>query len=103
MPWWIWLLLALFMLSMIVAGIIYAAVHGIRGLKTAGDVGSRIGDRFAAMQDIPSQDQGPQPPVFTEPLRDVADRYAQAQAQVVARRQATRERHVRTWARWKRS
>lgn len=33
MPWWIWLILALFMLAMIVAGLIYAALHGIRALK----------------------------------------------------------------------
>ena len=26
MPWWIWLILALFMLAMIVAGLIYAAL-----------------------------------------------------------------------------
>ena len=28
MPWWIWLILALFMLAMIVAGLIYAALMG---------------------------------------------------------------------------
>ena len=27
MPWWIWLILALFMLAMIVAGLIYTALH----------------------------------------------------------------------------
>ena len=30
MPWWIWLILSLFMLAMIVAGIAYAALHGFR-------------------------------------------------------------------------
>ena len=30
MPWWIWLILALFMLAMIVAGLNYAALHGLR-------------------------------------------------------------------------
>ena len=29
MPWWIWLILALFMLAMIVAGLIYAASYPI--------------------------------------------------------------------------
>ncbi|KFI51745.1 hypothetical protein [Bifidobacterium biavatii] len=103
MPWWIWLLLALFMLAMIVAGIVYAAVHGIRGLKTAGEIGSRIGDRLAAMQDAQPQSRAPQAPVFTEPLQTAADRYAQAQSEIITRQQATRERHARTWARWNRS
>ena len=35
MPWWIWLILALFMLAMIVAGLIYAALHGIRASVNA--------------------------------------------------------------------
>ena len=33
MPWWIWLLLALFMLSMIVAGCIYVVLHGYHAFK----------------------------------------------------------------------
>ena len=33
MPWWIWLILSLFMLTMIVAGIAYAALHGFRALN----------------------------------------------------------------------
>ncbi|MCH9275587.1 hypothetical protein JS533_004775 [Bifidobacterium amazonense] len=103
MPWWIWLLLTLFMLAMIAAGIIYAAIHGLRGLRAAGDVGARIGERLAAMQETESSDDEPHAPVFTEPLRTAADRYTQAQSEVAARRQATRDRHARTWARWDRS
>ena len=40
MPWWIWLILALFMLAMIVAGLIYAALHGLRALKDMSDINS---------------------------------------------------------------
>ena len=43
MPWWIWLILALFMLAMIVAGLIYAALHGIRALKDMSDIGGQLG------------------------------------------------------------
>ena len=49
MPWWIWLILALFMLAMIVAGLIYAALHGIRALKDMSDIGGQLGERVAAM------------------------------------------------------
>ena len=48
MPWWIWLILALFMLAMIVAGLIYAALHGIRALKDMSDIGGQLGERGAA-------------------------------------------------------
>ena len=93
MPWWIWLLLALFMVAMLVAGVVYAAVHGMRGLRIVGEVGEQIGDRN---QEADRQS----PPVFTEPLRAASERYPQAQAAVVARRQAKRERHARQWADW---
>ena len=42
MPWWIWLILALFMLAMIVAGLIYAALHGLRALKDMSDIGGSV-------------------------------------------------------------
>ena len=45
MPWWIWLILALFMLAMIVAGLIYAALHGIRALKDMSDIGGQLAAR----------------------------------------------------------
>ena len=40
MPWWIWLILSLFMLAMIVAGIAYAALHGFRALNGIAEIGS---------------------------------------------------------------
>ena len=41
MPWWIWLILSLFMLAMIVAGIAYAALHGFRALNGIAEIGGR--------------------------------------------------------------
>lgn len=99
MPWWIWLVLALFMLAMIGAGIAYAIVHGLRGLKTAGQVGSRIGKIMDLMQQSTEPHDEPAPS-FTESLRDVADRYAQAHVAIIEREHATRARHIRQWARW---
>lgn len=43
MPWWIWLILSLFMLAMIVAGIAYAALHGFRALNGIAEIGGRLG------------------------------------------------------------
>ena len=75
MPWWIWLLLALFMLSMIVAGCIYVVLHGYHAFKDIAQVGSRAGERFAAMGDTLPVEQANSAPFFTRPLRDAADRY----------------------------
>ena len=48
MPWWIWLILSLFMLAMIVAGIAYAALHGFRALNGIAEIGSRLGKPLSA-------------------------------------------------------
>mgnify|MGYP001405668031 CR=1 FL=1 len=81
MPWWIWLILALFMLAMIVAGLIYAALHGIRALKDMSDIGGQLAERVAAMGE---------------------NRYAEAHADVIRSKAAKRERRTQAWARWKR-
>ena len=93
MPWWIWLILALFMLAMIVAGLIYAALHGIRALKDMSDIGGQLGERVAAMGE---------PPLFTQPLSVAQNRYAEAHADVIRSKAAKRERHTQAWDRWKR-
>ena len=83
MPWWIWLILALFMLAMIVAGLIYAALHGIRALKDMSDIGGQLGERVAA-------------------LSVAQNRYAEAHEDVIRSKAAKRERHTQAWDRWKR-
>ena len=62
MPWWIWLILALFMLAMIVAGLIYAALHGIRALKDMSDIGGQLGERVAAMGESGTSADTSEPP-----------------------------------------
>lgn len=101
MPWWLWLLLALFMLTMIIAGIAYAGIHGYRAFKDSAKVASRIAQRFDAMgQPLPEATQD-ESPFFTRPLQDAADRYAQAHAEVINRREARRARHAQQWTSWK--
>ena len=62
MPWWIWLILALFMLAMIVAGLIYTALHGIRALKDMSDIGGQLGERVAAMGEPGTSADTSEPP-----------------------------------------
>lgn len=101
MPWWVWLILALFMLSMIGIGIVYALIHGYRALKTIGGVGERIGRPLAAMSEAGDvSPEGPQPPLFTQPLDIALSRYRDAQAEKMRRQSQKRERHARQWAVW---
>ena len=102
MPWWIWLILALFMLAMIVAGLIYTALHGIRALKDMSDIGGQLGERVAAMGESGTSADTSEPPLFTQPLSVAQNRYAEAHADVIRRKAAKRERHTQAWARWKR-
>ena len=90
MPWWIWLILSLFMLAMIVAGIAYAA---------------RLGKPLSELADVPQGADAREPlapPTFTQPLNSAISRYDDAQVDVIRRRNAKRERHARAWARWSR-
>lgn len=102
MPWWIWLILALFMLAMIICGLVYAGIHGIRALRDASETGGRIGEKLSAMGEPDSVGHTPEPAIFTQPLSVAQDRYAEAHAEVIRRRAAKRERHIRAWNRWKR-
>ena len=101
MPWWIWLLLVLFMVAVLVVGGIYAVRHALAALRVVSHTSGRISDRLERMT-APSDDvDEPARPVFTEPLHVAAERYEQAHVAVVRRRQETRDRHVRAWRRWR--
>ncbi|MFR5625603.1 MAG: hypothetical protein ACLTLN_04635 [Bifidobacterium bifidum] len=105
MPWWIWLILSLFMLAMIVAGIAYAALHGFRALNGIAEIGSRLGKPLSELADVPQGADAREPlapPTFTQPLNSTISRYDDAQVDVIRRRNAKRERHARAWARWSR-
>lgn len=101
MPWWIWLILVLFMLAMIVAGLVYAGLHGFRAVKDITEIGGSIGERFAKMGEPSDSAEGNEPPLFTQPLNVAQDRYIDAHAEVIQRKNATRERHIVAWNRWK--
>lgn len=102
MPWWIWLVLALFMLGMIVAGLVYAGIHGLRALRDMSGVAEQIGERMSAMGEPVESADSPEPPLFTQPLSVAQERYADTYAAVLRRKAAKREHHAQAWSRWKR-
>lgn len=100
MPWWIWLILVIFMLAMIIAGTAYAILHAIRAGKTAMQTGITVSEHMAALSQADSSQEDGHPASFTVPLNEVVRRYEDAQARRYERRAAKRDRHVRIWARW---
>ena len=102
MPCLIWLVLVVFMLVMIVAGLAYAALHLWRAFGKVSRTGAAIGEHMAAFQNTAPSDGQPEPPLFTQPLSVASERYSQAHAEVIRRREAKRSRHVEAWARWRR-
>ena len=101
MPWWIWLVLVLFMLALLVVGGVYACIHGYRALKDVSKLGGRVFRRFEAMSKPLPQVEENTAPFFTKPLEDATDRYAEAHAEVIRRRETRRVRHAQQWAKWK--
>ncbi|NMM97953.1 hypothetical protein [Bifidobacterium olomucense] len=102
MPWWIWLILALFMLTMIIGGFVYAGIHGAHSLKDIAHTGERVGERISAMTESKSSDESHEVPLFVQPLIVAQERYSDAHAQVLRRKADKRNRHVQAWNRWKR-
>ena len=101
MPWWVWLVLVLFMLMMIVSWIDYACLHGYHAFKEVAKLGECAAKRIDAMgKQFPRQNEN-DTPFFTRPLQDAADRYANAHAEVIERREAKRHRHAQQWAHWR--
>ena len=60
-------------------------------------------DSFEAMSEPLPQPKENTSPFFTRPLEDAANRYIDAHAEVISRREEKRVRHARQWAQWKHS
>lgn len=101
MPGWIWWILVAFLIVMLVIGVVYVVKHALAAVHKMSAVGSKVSDRLALMGiDPDAQESQAEPPIFTQPLSVASDRYADAQAEVMERRQARQERHYATWQRW---
>lgn len=101
MPWWIWLILALFMAAMIVIGGVYALRHGFAAVKKISSTVSQVGDRIVRMGE-PLENNGFESPLFTKPLADSLNHYEAAQLKVAERKKVKHERHAMIWRRWNR-
>lgn len=103
MPWWIWIVLVVFMLVMLIVGLAYVALRLWRGFQTVSGTGAALGERLAAFGQASAPDaRDDVPPSFTQPLSVASERYSDAHAGVVRRRSAKRIRHIETWSRWRR-
>lgn len=100
MPWWVWLLLVLFMVAVLIAGAAYVCVHGYRAFKVAAALGERISKRCEDMSKTFVQPQDNGIPFFARPLKDAASRYTDAQVDVIRHHEMKRTRHVQRWVRW---
>ena len=65
MPWWIWLILALAMLAVLIAGIIYVIIHGLHALQSVQRTGEAVSERIALMSDT----EGTRHPKERRPIR----------------------------------
>ncbi len=100
MPWWIWLILALAMLAVLIAGIIYVIIHGLHALQSVQRTGEAVSERMTLMTDTEGTRRPKERPIFTERLEVAANRYTQAHTKVDERKRARRERYARIWSRW---
>ncbi|KAB8295461.1 hypothetical protein [Bifidobacterium avesanii] len=100
MPWWIWLLLVLFMLVMLIAGVVYAGLRAVAALHAVAGVGEKVSAPLAAMGEQRPQPRQEQAPPFVEPLNKPYDRYVAAHAEVLRRRAKKEDRRADVWRRW---
>ncbi|NEG96855.1 hypothetical protein GFD17_08860 [Bifidobacterium sp. SMB2] len=100
MPAWIWIVLVLFFIVMVVAGLVYAGKRAIAAMHVIGETSAKT---FGVLDRLGQQaaPRRPEPPSYTQPLHVAADRYAEAHAEVIRHQDAVRDRHVAIWRRWK--
>lgn len=101
MPGWVWILLVLFMIAMLVSGAVYAIIHAIRAGKTVGQVGESVGRHMPQPVDKDARPRESTGPFFAQPLNKASERYSQAHADLLRRKNYKRDRHASAWARWK--
>jgi hypothetical protein len=97
-----WLILIAAMLVLLGIGMVFVVTHAIAALHTVSDVGAGVSKRLSMMSGAQedARDEG-NPPIFTVPLCEAADRYTDARTQVELRKRHRVDRHTRTWAQWK--
>ncbi|MBI0145133.1 MULTISPECIES: hypothetical protein [Bifidobacterium] len=103
MPGWIWIFLVIFMLAMLIGGAVYAIRHAMTAGRSIGRVSDDL-NRHMPQPPVAGQSQATdraEGPAFALPLSHSTERYSQAHAQVLQRREQRRRNHARVWRRWK--
>ncbi|MDO4913708.1 MAG: hypothetical protein Q3961_04075 [Bifidobacteriaceae bacterium] len=98
MPWWVWLILVIFLFANITYGLIYAAHHGMKAISTFASLGNRIAKSFEKVGDV--ENKADEPIAFTQPIAVTGEKYTQAYAKVAARKVRARMRHEKIWDSW---
>ena len=103
MPGWIWVLLVIFMLSMLVGGAVFAIRHAMAAGRSIGRVSDDLNRHMpqppATVQ--PQATDRTEGPAFALPLSQSTERYSQAHALVLQRKDRRRRNHGLIWRRWK--
>lgn len=100
MPWWLWLLLTVFLLSTLIGGIVFALWRFISALNTVAQVGSRLLSPLERLADS-NERESAQKPLLTQPLIVAVRRYEHTRQRVEVRAAQRRSRHKATWWRWR--
>lgn len=99
MPWWIWLILAIFLVSMFLIGSVYAFIKLNKGLVVVSESADKISDiydRFDTLDNKTVDDK----PLFTQPIAVAARRYEEAHKRVILRDERKKEIHKLVWQHW---
>lgn len=100
MPWWIWLVLAGFWLAMLIIGVVYVIKKAMNTMHVASHYTGKINAIMDVLQEGPEEHPKPQPAIFTQPLSVAADKYADAHAEVIERKERRKERYMQRWDKW---
>ena len=100
MPWWIWLLLVLFMLCMIGAGLAYALKCAYKILENYTSFSAKVYPCFEKLQKSDDSVKTNTDPFFTRPISDAALRVEDARIRVLKRCERRGELHKAVWQHW---
>ncbi|PJM74776.1 hypothetical protein [Bifidobacterium simiarum] len=101
MPGWIWIVLVVFLFVVLIVGGVYVILHAIAAMHVIGGTGDRVAQRLSRIESEGATERSAEPPAFTRPLSETAERYAATQARIIEHREQVHQRHVAAWKRWK--
>lgn len=101
MPWWIWLLITVFMLLMVALGVAIVVLSAIKIARVCFGISEDVSSRFERLHEPNKEDnENPRDPLFTLPIKDATNRYERTHTKVIDRHQKIRENHRSIWQHW---